>query len=85
MDPLKQLKEMVGLPTEGDTPLIEPTNVEVNRDLIRAFHNDALESKEAHIVASLIATYRAWYEADEQIARELAEIPPEGKKPREDD
>lgn len=74
MDPLKQLVEGFGLSTEGLPPLIEPTKIEVNRDLIRAFHMQTLEPTEARVVASLIATYRAWFDAELDVIKELAGI-----------
>lgn len=76
MDPLKELKEALGLPTEEHEPLIEPTKIEVNRDLIRAFHMHTLERKEARVVANLIATYRAWFDAELEVLHELAGLPP---------
>jgi hypothetical protein len=79
MDPLRKLKETIGLPTEGHVPLIEPSKIAVDRDLIRAFHEHTLEKKEVHVVASLIATYRAWYDANLDVTRELAGAP--AKKP----
>jgi hypothetical protein len=39
-----------------------------------------LERKEAHVVASLIATYRAWFDAELEVLHELAGLPPPEQK-----
>ena len=72
MDPVIRLKQLVGLPTEGDTPLIESSRVRVDRALIRDFYRRTLEPKESRVVRSLIMTYREWYDASTAVCLELA-------------
>ncbi len=91
MDPYLKLKEMIGLPTEGHTPLIENSKIAVNKDVLRSLHEHTLQKEEENIVVGLISTYREWYDANLDVLHALVNEASQGgsqtqtEKPSHDD